>query len=88
MCPTGLYFGSACQRRLGSDSQRLPYPRTTVEGDFVEVAASWTDEGDGELPSNDCSDGEFIRQGDAGACIELPFVIAERLAAVPIPWFR
>ncbi len=47
--------------RLGAASS---CPRTTVQGHFVEVAASWTEEGAGGFFSNDCSDGEFIRQGE------------------------
>src|SRR5436305_13965341 len=62
-CPTN--DASACRNVLHNDRRfgaASSYPRTTIRGDCVEVAASRTEEGDGDYLSNDCSDGKSIRQ--------------------------
>ena len=62
-CPTN--DASACRNVLHNDCRfgaASSCPRTTIRGDCVEVAASRTEEGDGDYLSNDCSDGKSIRQ--------------------------
>src|SRR5713226_3756067 len=64
-CPTN--DTSPCRNVLHNDRKLggvSSHPRTTVHGDFVEVAAGRTEEGDGVSLSNDCFGGKSIRQGE------------------------
>jgi hypothetical protein len=60
--PTMRHHAETSSTMIAGFGAASSYPRTTIRGDCVEVAASRTEEGDGDFLSNDCSGGKSIRQ--------------------------